>query len=72
MHPRYNTQAAQSTDGCSTREGYPYRPHPLGLVFQRKSCQNAPALVSRIGPYGYADHVQRPFADPSPSCHSLL
>ena len=27
---------------------------------------------SRIGPYGSADHVQWPFADPSPSCHSLL
>ena len=71
-HPRYNTPPIQITDGCSTREGYPYRPHPLGPVGQRKSCQNAPAWVSRIGPYGYADHVQRRFADTRPSCHSML
>ena len=30
------------------------------------------AWVSWIGPYGYANHVQQPFADPSPSCRSLL
>ena len=72
MHPRYNTQATQSTDGCSTRKGYLYRQHPLALPLLRKSCRNALVSVLRIGPYGYADHVLGPFADPSPSCHSLL
>ena len=49
-HLRYNIPATRSTDGCSTREGYPYRRHLLVPLLQSTSYRNVPAWVSRIGP----------------------